>query len=69
MDKPVIEKVTKQVLDKDDFMAMLGCSECTAYNKIKEIKAVSDIWRISGKVSIEDYNYYIEQRKGKVNAK
>lgn len=60
-----MEKVTKQVLDKDDFMTMLGCSECTAYNKIKEIKAVSDIWGISGKVSIEDYNYYIELRKGK----
>ena len=64
-----MEKVTKQVLTVKDIMTILDCKQDTAYNKIKEIKAVSDIWGISGKVSIEDYNYYIEQRKGKVNAK
>lgn len=63
-----MEKVTKQVLTVKDLMTILDCKQDTAYRKIREIKSVSDIWQISGMVALEDYQYYIEQRKGKVNA-
>jgi hypothetical protein len=60
-----MEKVTKQVLTIDDLMTILDCKKDTAYKKMREIKAVSDIWEISGIVAKEDYQYYIESRKGK----
>lgn len=57
--------VTKQVLTIADLMIILDCKKDTAYKKMREIKAVSDIWEISGMVALEDYDYYIESRKGK----
>lgn len=59
-----MEKVTKQVLTIDDLMTILDCKRDTAYKKMREIKAVSDIWGIKGIVAIEDYECYIESRKG-----
>ena len=60
-----MEKVTKQVLTVKDIMTILDCKQDTAYRKIREIKSVSDIWQISGMVALEDYDCYIESRKGK----
>jgi hypothetical protein len=57
--------VTKQVLTIADLMIILDCKKDTAYKKMREIKAVCDIWQISGIVAKEDYQYYIESRKGK----
>lgn len=64
-DKPVISEIKKQVITVKDLMIMLNCKETTAYNKIREIKSVSDIWGISGMVALEDYNYYINYMLGK----
>lgn len=59
-----MEKVTKQVLTINDLMTMLDVKYDTACEKMKEIKAVSDIWQIKGVVGIDDYECYIESRKG-----
>ena len=44
-----------QFLDVQDIMKLFACGRGVAYKRIQEIKAVSDILRLRGKVTISDY--------------
>lgn len=44
-----------QYLDVYDIMKMYDCGKNQAYAKIREIKAVSDIFKVRGKVTVTDY--------------
>lgn len=46
---------TAQYLNVRDIMKIFDCGRDTAYKKLREIKSVSDTMRISGKITVRDY--------------
>lgn len=44
-----------QFLDVADIMKLFACGRDSAYKKLREIKSVSDILGVRGKVTITDY--------------
>lgn len=54
---------TKQYFDVEDIKNIFACNKNIAYRIIREIKSVSDILRISGKVAIADYQRWQKQNR------
>ncbi len=52
----------KDFLDVHDFMEMTGLADGRCYQIIREIKSVSDIFKIAGMVHRVDYYNYIVYR-------
>ena len=55
----------KDVLCVDDIAAMFCVSKDTAYDYIAGIRAVSDTLEMAGKVHRQDYECWLEIRRGK----
>lgn len=55
----------KQYLSTADIMQIFDCGKNTAYRIIREVKAVSKILPIAGKISVADYELWIEKMKNK----
>lgn len=56
----------KVVLTVDDIADMFGVAKSTAYDYIAGIRAVSDTLGLSGKVHIQDYEFWLKDRLGRV---
>lgn len=52
---------TKQYLDVEDIKNIFACNKNIAYRIIREIKSVNDLLKISGKVSVSDYQRWQSQ--------
>lgn len=51
----------KETLNVNDISLLLGISKNLAYQKIREIRSVSDILGISGRCHKKDYFKYIDR--------
>lgn len=56
----------RQFLNKDDIMQMFGCSDTVAYKKIREIRRISDIAGMPGKILIRDYENWLNRLEDKL---
>lgn len=55
----------KQILTRNEIAEMLNIGISNANKIMREIKAVSDTLRISGLVHIQDYQFWLDLRRGK----
>ena len=58
--KEILER--KEVLNHEDIKIIFQCGKNSAYKRILEIRSVSDILGVPGKVHKNDYFKYIEKR-------
>ena len=58
--KEILEQ--KEVLNVADIMVIFQCKQASAYKRLNEIKSISNILGLSGRVHKNDYFKYIEKR-------
>lgn len=57
--KDILEQ--KEVLNVDDIMVIFQCKRNNAYKRMREIKSVSDILKVPGRIHKKDYFKYINR--------
>lgn len=57
-----------QFLNVKDMMILFACGRDTAYKRLREIKSVSDILHVRGKVTLTDYEAWYNRPIAKQEA-